>query len=458
MKIMKQFIGIALLMITQLAFSQPTVISFEIEGLDDPTVYIGYHYGKEKYLLDTLESNNGHFTLKAKRPAQGVYFVYTPDYYFEFIMEHKAFSMRTSIEGGYQDLTIKGSRENELFRDFQIKMGSLQRQQSELLKSLKGLSEGDSLATIDRIKAVNTEMDQYRKNLIAENEGLFVPAFLKLMKDAELPAMDSISDPSEKKRQQYLYHRQHFVEEGQLADGRLLRTPVIHAKVMKYFEKVLIQHPDSIIAGVDWFFEQIGDNPESFRYWLVTLFKKYAESKVMGMDAVMIHLIEEYYLSGRADWISEEYKQQLQDEVALIKPNLIGKPAPRLNVVDTLMQPFYLNQLSAEYTLVFIYDPDCGHCKKTIKKMEQFDSQMSQLGIAVVAVCTTTDVKRWKEFVSNSNPSWHHVIDPTGKSYFRVTYNVRSTPQVYLLDGEKTIIAKRLDIEQFVDLAKRLSN
>ncbi|MEQ9306918.1 MAG: thioredoxin-like domain-containing protein, partial [Marinoscillum sp.] len=100
-----------------------------------------------------------------------------------------------------------------------------------------------------------------------------------------------------------------------------------------------------------------------------------------------------------------------------------------------------------------IYDPDCGHCKKTAKQLVEKDNDLYDLDIQIVAVCTTTDVEGWKKFVQK-HEMWSHVIDPTGKSYFRVYYNVRSTPQVYLLDEEKNIIAKKLEVDQIIDLVK----
>ena len=47
----------------------------------------------------------------------------------------------------------------------------------------------------------------------------------------------------------------------------------------------------------------------------------------MGHDAVMVKLADDIYLSGKADWVSKEFKDDLRKQIDLIRPNLIGKKA-----------------------------------------------------------------------------------------------------------------------------------
>ena len=172
----------------------------------------------------------------------------------------------------------------------------------------------------------------------------------------------------------------------------------------------------------------------------------------MGMDAVWIHLSEKYYLSGKADWVTDESIEQIKDEVRYIKPNLIGSYAPALNSVDTTLSPFVLPQLDKDYLVLFFYDPDCGHCKKKTPVLKEIYPTIQDLGGEVVAICTTTDIDKWKKYVRDNQMEWVNLGDPFGRSKFRVEYNVRSTPQVYVLDREKTIVGKKLDVgDQLID-------
>lgn len=437
--------------------AQQVKLDFEIENYPDNIAYVGYFLGSQKYVMDTIIVSNSRFSVEVQDPNQGMYFIYSPKYYLEFIMDGGSFSLSTTKDGGYDDMQVTGSTENVLFQEFQVNMGALQSEQRDALEQLKSGVKADSLAARTVLADLENKMTSFRQAFLEVNQGTFVASFLSMMERVEVPEMLDIVDERARKLRRYDYYKEHFFDYIDLSDPRLLRTPLLHTKVMEYFEKVAPQHPDSLNQEIDWFFNEVGGEEELFRYWLVTLFKKYAESTVMGMDAVMVHLIQNYYLTDKVDWITEEYEKQLREEVSYLKYNLIGEKAPPLNVVDTLMQPFTLGQVDAAYTILFIYDPDCGHCKKVLKTLEEHDEDIYNLGVQVVAVCTTTDVPRWKKFVMSSNPMWEHVIDPTGKSYFRVYYNVRSTPQVYLLDEDKVIIAKRLEIEQIVDLVSKRS-
>ena len=54
----------------------------------------------------------------------------------------------------------------------------------------------------------------------------------------------------------------------------------------------------------------------------------------MGHDAVMVKIADDIYLSGKADWVSKEFKDDLRKQIDLIRPNLIGKKAENI-VMDS---------------------------------------------------------------------------------------------------------------------------
>jgi hypothetical protein len=44
---------------------------------------------------------------------------------------------------------------------------------------------------------------------------------------------------------------------------------------------------------------------------------------------------------------------------------------------------------------------------------------------------------------------WINVGDPYMRSKYKLVYDIRSTPQMYLLDEDKRIILKKISAEQF---------
>ncbi len=88
-------------------------------------------------------------------------------------------------------------------------------------------------------------------------------------------------------------------------------------------------------------------------------------------------------------------------------------------------------------------------------------------GVEVYSPCTEFETADWKKFVAEKELKWINVSDnpevnKNAAKYihlttleslnFRDTYDIFSTPQVYLLDKDKKILAKKLSAEQLDDI------
>ncbi len=452
---MKHALVVLLVMCCGWVFAQGHRIQFKIAGMPDSLVTIGYHMGSQKYALDTLSIINDSFVIEGDEPLKpGLYFIYNSSYYLEFIVKEQKFSIAATYGKGYDHVVVKGSEENELFSDFQTDMIGFRNQQRAYQEQLSN-NTGDSARTLNDLKAVEQAMAQYRKDLISDHPDKFLSAFLGLMNEPEVPEYSDADNLQDQRVKQYQYYRAHYFDQVQLGNPDLIRTPLLQPKVMKYFDQVIPQHPDTINIEIDRLFEEVGDNHELFRYWLITLYNKYQESKIMGMDKVVVHLMEDYFLSGRATWLTEEGIKKIREEITFKKHSLIGNQAPEMHLVDTLNQPFYLEQISQPFILLYFYDPDCGHCKKKTPVLVEAYDDFQSLGVEIVAVCTVTDVDRWKEYIRETNMEFVNLADPSYDSNFRVYYDLRSTPKMYLLDQQRKIVAKQLEIEDIKEFVKR---
>lgn len=430
-------------------------ITITVEGMQDSVAYLGYHFGEQKYLSDTtLAAGPGIYRFTGKTPLQsGIYFLYTPNYYFELIVKDQQFSLSTEKSGAYKELTIQNSPENEIFKEFQLGMTDLQIKRQGLRKELENAeSKEDSAAIFERGKVVEQELSGFRKSIIQKYPDSFVAKIVKLMERPEVPQAAISQDDKDRARQQYESYKRSYIAGVDFNDSGLLRTPILKGTVLEFFDKVIPQHPDTINKYADYIMAQVEDQPDAFRFWLVILFNKYQQSKIMGMDAVVVHLAEKYYLTGMADWLAEDDREKLAEEVAFLKPNLIGKQAPQLQLLDTLLSPINLNQLKSEFTILYFYDPDCGHCKKTTPVLLEEYHRMKDSGVEVLGVCIATDIEEWRKYVYENELDWINAADPYVRSNFRRDYNVRTTPQIYVLNKEKKIIAKRLEAEQLSGL------
>jgi thiol-disulfide isomerase/thioredoxin len=189
----------------------------------------------------------------------------------------------------------------------------------------------------------------------------------------------------------------------------------------------------------------------------------------MGFDAVYVHLVENYYAKGMAKWANEADVYRITDRAKKLKPTLIGQIAPRLVLKDLNGVYRDLYQLQAKYTLLYIYDPDCGHCKKETPKFLEAYQKIKSKGIDLKVYAVSTDhlvegqdslgrpkyktkeedLKKWPNFVEEHKiGEWVNVADLYLNNNFREVYDITSTPRAFLLDRDKKIIAKRFAAEQ----------
>ncbi|MBO7125685.1 MAG: hypothetical protein J6V74_07585 [Bacteroidales bacterium] len=65
-------------------------------------------------------------------------------------------------------------------------------------------------------------------------------------------------------------------------------------------------------------------------------------------------------------------------------------------------------------------------------------------------------MEKWKKFISEQDMfDFINVFDPYQNTNFRTTYDIYSTPVVYVLNKERKIIAKRLPPETVVEVLNR---
>ena len=124
-----------------------------------------------------------------------------------------------------------------------------------------------------------------------------------------------------------------------------------------------------------------------------------------------------------------------------------------------------LYDIQAPYIVVAFWDPTCGHCAKEIPKMIAiYNKDWKAKGIKVFAINNNPKENvKWKEFIEKEKlEEWINVYPPsviTGNYTkeevdFQTLYNVVQTPVFFLLDKNKTIIAKKIIFENYIDLIK----
>jgi len=105
--------------------------------------------------------------------------------------------------------------------------------------------------------------------------------------------------------------------------------------------------------------------------------------------------------------------------------------------------------------LVF-WDVDCSHCKVEIPKLQEVYHKLLAEKKDVKAFCVYTqyDYEKYKKYIDEKKLDWINVFDAVHFNNLRDKYDIYSTPVIYVLDRDKMIKAKRIDVENIPDIIK----
>ena len=427
-------------------------IKVKINGLKDSVCYIGHYFGKGQYIAkDTAKadkSGNIVFAGKEELPG-GIYVLVLPKRYIEFIIGEQSFSLETDTAQPVMHMKVTGSPENTLFFDFQKFMTRKGKSADSLRKIMSTApSETAKQQARKQLEALDKQVLDFRTKFFADHPASFATKVFRASLDPVIPEAPKLANGRPDSVWQYRYYKKHYFDNFDFTDERLVRTPFFHDKIERYFKTLVVQHPDSINKEADYVLG-LAKNKEAFKYILWHVFRTYETSEIMGMDAVMVYLAEKYYLTGKEEYIDAGTVKNIRNRVNIVKPLLLGKKAPNMMLTDSTGKVIPLHGVKAKYTILYFWDSDCGHCQKETPRLYEYFEKAKAQGVMVYAVNIKRKPEGWKKYLRKHKlRNWINVQDGQTVTDFKTLYDVYSTPVVYVLDEQKTIIGKRLGVEQ----------
>jgi peroxiredoxin len=423
----------------------------------DSLVYLAHYYGKPLPTIYKSDSarfdKNGVATFESKEKiVGGIYMMLLSDRktYYEFLLNNgDEFSMVATAKELPEGVKFKGSPANDEFLGYIKFLKGFSKQQQNYLEDVsKAKTAADTIAVQKKYTEIGKSLTNFRRDYMVAHPGSLLSNIFGAMAQPEVPEnIQTKPDGTSDSMATYLYFKQHYWDGFNFEDDRLIHTPVFDGKLEEYFNKLVFPVEDSMNKEADWLLAKVRGSKELFKYSLWWLTRNAESSKIMGMDAVFVYLVENYYMKGDAYWMDAETLEKYVDRAHKIAPNVIGNIAPEIVLPDNKGKLHSLKDLKAKYTLLVFWSPDCGHCMKEIPQVDSlYRAVLKDKGVKVYAVRTEGEEKKWQEAIEKNKISdWVHVWDPEHKSRFRADYDIYSTPVLYLLDEDKIIRGKRLD-------------
>lgn len=440
------------------------LIKVKIVGIKDSMLLLANYYADKQYLRDSaFLDKQGFYVFKGpKKLDQGMYTVagQAKVKYFDFIVDDvQQMTLATDTTDFNLNMKITGSAENDVFYEY---LRYMQGQYEKMMPMQEAYnrnksSNKDSAAYYrNRMNEVDSLVQEFKKSYISRYPKALFPKVLLMMQDVDVPETPKLPNGQPDSTFGYRYYKFHYWDKIDLADDRLLRTPLFYDKFKRFFDNVIIQQPDSVFKEAVRMIDRTNGNKEMFKYLVVTITNRCETSDIMGMDAGFVYMVNKYYRTGQAYWVDTASLVRIIKRADDLAPILLGKIAPPLNSYDsTLSRPIPLYGIKAKYTVVVFWDPGCGHCQKEMPKLVESYNKMlaKKMDVKIYSVCATSQVEEWKKYIrDNKHDKFINVID---HDLSRRQYDVNSTPVFFILDENKKIIAKRLVSEQIDDFLTR---
>ncbi|MCX6288651.1 MAG: DUF5106 domain-containing protein [Bacteroidetes bacterium] len=457
------------------ASSQGHSIQISLKPYQNTKIYIGTNYGNSRVLADSAilnDKSEGVFA-SSKKLTPGIYFVVSPKYaiLFDFLMDENQKFKIIADTTNLTDVTIIGSNDNTIFKNYSKSMNEIGAQLSEIEKAFKSAAnKNDSTTLTNKYNDKKKEMNEKRQAIMKGQPSSMTAYFLNVMQRPDAPAIPIVNGKADSTYPFY-FVKNHFWDNVVFNDNRLIRTPFFEAKLDEYFKNYVSREPDSIIEEVQYMLTVAKTGNEIYPFLLFKFTNKYITPEFMGQDKVFLHIYQNFFAKGDTTLLNEASKKSITERAYSMMANQLGLAAPPLVLNDINDKKISLYDISSPYTFVAFWDPTCSHCKVEIPRVDSFYKAIwSKLNVKVLSVnINFKELSAWKTFIKeNKLEAWTHAyqteadlnkeIQQGKPTTIRQLYDVFKTPTFYLLDANKKIIAKNLSIEQFNDFLVNTSN
>ncbi|WP_397445349.1 DUF5106 domain-containing protein [Polaribacter sp. R77954] len=444
-------------------------IEFELENYSDKEMILTYYFGNKRYISDTLKAiQPGKFESKGKSElSPGMYTAYFPriDASFDFLINkgEQHFKLTTNLNSLITSMQVQNSPENRQFFEY---LNFLSEKRANLSKMTKEVKELKKLETNkikinkleNEIQKINDKVVAYQKDIITKNPKSFTARIIKINSPINIP--EKIRNNNNKA---YYYYKEHFFDNVYFNDERFLRSPMLHQKIEQYISsKVSVQHPDSITVAVDRILNLSKGNDKIYHFVLSKLLNKYAKSKIVCMDAVYVHLVDNYYAQGKASWIEKEQLNKIQLNANELRPILCNSIAPEINIqtVTNRNKTKSLLKTTSKYIVLFMWNPDADFIPKVMQQMIKFYDEFKSKGVELFSICTKSknlNKAELLEFIDNNGiDRWENLVDWDNRSNYKQDYRLLTNLSIFILDENKKIISKRIGVDQITNLMNNI--
>ncbi|MFM7309619.1 MAG: DUF5106 domain-containing protein, partial [Flavobacteriales bacterium] len=331
-----------------------------VRDLRDTNIYLANYYGNKLYYNDTARVDaRGRFKFEGKPFNEcGKYILLLPNNNrIELVIDDQEdIEVEFDQDCRIENLKVKQSCNNQVFYEMVNFFTEKNQERRPIDTALADSTMSEELKKPyrDQLGKMNEEVIAFQKNLVAKNPGLLVSKLIKMSLEVDVPEAPADSTEEGKKVWRYYYYRNHYFDNLDLTDPRMIRDPAYHRLMDTYVTKTLPQIPDTMTNEADRLLRLMGNNQDGFKYTCHMFTYNFETAKIMCMDEGFVHMVDQYYAKGKCDWVKDDKIQEMKKAADEKRHCLCGETAMDIILPDSSGVWQSMNGLNAKYTVLVI--------------------------------------------------------------------------------------------------------
>lgn len=454
--------SITLLLVTlQLLSGQSWLIQGNIEDCEKGAVLLASYYGDQFSVVDSMETASGFFYFVLSEEAHpGVYrIIYTgrrdgvrsQNRFVDFIFNRENVEMvvTSSDQGPFP--YFEGSMENQVYSGF---MNFEMQYESDLMAVYGKLDprrrgEQDYNAAVDRYNELQAERNRYMDSITQAYPDLYAVKMMNAFRSPVIPG-----DMSHMERIDTL--KNCFFDHAAIDDPALLSAPIYTLKLIDYLSLYKVdsltreEQEEQFIEAVDQIMANVSSD-EELRNFVVEFMLEGFE--MLDMEQVQVYIADNYLDEACESDIVELILSRMEG----YKEMAVGEQAPDFVIRAVDGKNIRLSELTSPYVMVVFWASTCEHCRKLMPELNDWYLSENTPGLEVVAISIDSSSAAFSQFIDELKPQWITAHEPLGW-YGKVPtdYHIYATPSLFLLDRNRTILAKPSSFKQFLRAIKKV--
>ena len=374
--------------------------------------------------------------------------------FIDFIYNNEDVTLEFHPDYPAQLVKYAQSDENKLYQNYIEKIASLQNKLDSIQVVYFQTKDKKQEATLSDLYSKNLTVLHNTQSTFEENsKGKLAYNFIKANK--RFYADHLIKDTKE-----YLNTiKKHYFDNVDFNNKTLTKSSILIDRIMDYvFYLNTAKNTETLIKlrkeGVDTALSKI-DNASFKKDAIESLLYTFAQKEDLKMVAYLFKNHFDKLPVGLQDF---DFKKMIQD---MLKTT-IGNKAPNIVWKDLKGKEHNLYKLKGKkYYLVVFWSSTCPHCTKEMPILNDYIKDKTDVQVIAVGLETKASKIDWVD-VKYDYDTFMHVLalsssdESVFKSKYVEDYGVDGTPNFYLLDSDKNIIAKPYDVKELKEVYAKL--